>query len=344
VRFFRMAERCIVEGQAGHGIVCFISNYSWLDGLSFPIMRERYLKEFDSVWIDCLNGDKYRTGKLTPEGKPDPSVFSTEHNREGIQVGTAVALLVRQPQHGGPAVVRFRNLWGQTKREDLLASLPGFAQGLYQEMEPGRPLGLPFRPITVDASYLTWPLLSQLFVCSSQGVKTSRDLELVEIDEPKLRERMRIYLDQGVSDQELAALCPVLTTSTARYDAREVRSALLRLGIESGHFMRYAYRPFDDRAVYWHPQTKLLDEKRDELFRFVQAGNPLLTCRQKGERTDEGSPFYVTKLLPDYHLTRPGCTCFPLTARGMKQNASLFGEGDQAPAPVGANLSKPARA
>ena len=35
VRFFRMAERRIVE-KTGRGVVCFISNYSWLDGLSFP--------------------------------------------------------------------------------------------------------------------------------------------------------------------------------------------------------------------------------------------------------------------------------------------------------------------
>ena len=33
VRFFRLAERRITEGPEGKGIVCFISNYSWLDGL-----------------------------------------------------------------------------------------------------------------------------------------------------------------------------------------------------------------------------------------------------------------------------------------------------------------------
>lgn len=43
VRFFRMAERRIVE-RTGQGVVCFISNYSWLDGLSFTGMRERYLE------------------------------------------------------------------------------------------------------------------------------------------------------------------------------------------------------------------------------------------------------------------------------------------------------------
>src|SRR5271157_2038555 len=94
VRFFRMAERRIVQ-KTRRGVVCLISNYSWLDGLSFTGMRERYLEAFDSIWIDCLNGDKYKTGKLTPEGEPDPSIFSTEFNREGIQVGTAIALLVR---------------------------------------------------------------------------------------------------------------------------------------------------------------------------------------------------------------------------------------------------------
>ncbi len=117
VRFFRMAERRIVQ-KTGRGVVCLISNYSWLDGLSFTGMRERYLEAFDHIWIDCLNGDKYKTGKLTPEGEPDPSVFSTEFNREGIQIGTAIALLVRnagfQPapgprrQDAGVTVAPFR--------------------------------------------------------------------------------------------------------------------------------------------------------------------------------------------------------------------------------------------
>ena len=60
VRFFRMAERRIAE-KTGQGVVCFISNYSWLDGLSFTGMRERYLDAFDAIRIDCLNGDKYKT-------------------------------------------------------------------------------------------------------------------------------------------------------------------------------------------------------------------------------------------------------------------------------------------
>ena len=81
-----MAERRIAE-KTGRGVVCFISNYSWLDGLSFTGMRERFLEAFDVIRIDNLNGDKYKTGKTTPEGAPDPSIFSMPDDPVGIQVG-----------------------------------------------------------------------------------------------------------------------------------------------------------------------------------------------------------------------------------------------------------------
>ena len=113
VRFFRMAERRIAK--TGQGVVCFISNYSWLDGLSFTGMREQYLEAFDAIRIDCLNGDKYKTGKTTPDGTPDPSIFSTPSDPMGIQVGTAITTLVRKADHVPAETIGFRHLWGQAE-------------------------------------------------------------------------------------------------------------------------------------------------------------------------------------------------------------------------------------
>jgi hypothetical protein len=99
VRFFRMAERRITEGPAGVGIVCFITNYSWLTGLSFTGMRERYLDVFERVWIDNLHGDRM-ISEYAPDGVTSETVFAIAGKSPGIRIGTAVSLLVASDDGG----------------------------------------------------------------------------------------------------------------------------------------------------------------------------------------------------------------------------------------------------
>ena len=68
IRFFRIAERRITEGKPGAGVVAFISNFSYIEDASFVVMRQRFISEFDRIWIDCMNGDSRETGKPTTAG------------------------------------------------------------------------------------------------------------------------------------------------------------------------------------------------------------------------------------------------------------------------------------
>ena len=115
--------------------------------------------------------------------------------------------------------------------------------------------------------------------------------------------------------------------------------------MDSGHFVRYCYQPFDLRHVYWHAETKLIDRKREELFAASRSGNLFLATRQTAERSDEGIPFYVTRCLADWHMTRPGSMCFSITTNGLRaESDSLF---DREKSPTGhprANLTEAARA
>ena len=297
VRFYRMAERRIVE-KTGQGIVCFISNYSWLDGLSYTGMRESYLEVFDRMWIDCLNGDKYKTGKLTPDGQPDPSVFSTEFNREGIQVGTAVALMVRRNHSKGTDGVRFRHIWGKTKRADLLASADNDDVTLYDEIHPSLDLGLPFAEMTVGESYLNWPTLEELFPASFPGVKSSRDDVVTDIDLSTLVSRMKVYFDQSVLNDEIKRQMPGVMDATKRFDPVRTRETLSRKGFDKNAIRRFCYRPFDLRWIYWESDTKLLDEKRSEYVPHVVSGNLWIEARQK-QPMDAFDRGYVTSSLAD---------------------------------------------
>ena len=313
IRFFRMAERRITE-KSGQGVVCFISNYSWLDGLSFTGMRERYIEAFDAIRIDCLNGDKYKTGKLAPDGSPDPSVFSTEANPVGIQVGTAIATLVRKIAHKSAGKVEFRNLWGQTKREELIGTAEAEPDALYAQVAPNLPLGLPFVTTAVSSDWFEWPSLPDLFPASFPGVKTSRDGFLVDVDLDRLRARVGDYFDETLSHSAIARRYPGVMKATARFNARAVRDALLeRGGPDEAGFARFAYRPFDTRWLYWEKDTKLLDEKRANYKPHVFDGNIWMVTQQKPRR--EWSPPQVISHLGCLDLMDRGATCVPLWLR-----------------------------
>ena len=310
VRFFRMAERRIAQ-KTGRGVVCFISNYSWLDGLSFTGMRERYLEAFDAVRIDCLNGDKYKTGKVAPDGSPDPSIFSTEGDPVGIQVGTAIATLVRKAEHTPADEMGFRQLWGQGKRAELLETAEVEPKALYDGIEPILPLGLPFVRTAVSPDWFDWPSLPELFPASFPGVQTGRDAFLVDTDLHRLRARIADYFDPTLNHEEMARRYPRVMADTARFDAKRVRETLLARGgpAESG-FVRYAYRPFDIRWFYWEAETKLLREKSPRYPQHVFEGNLWLVTQQKPRR--EWSPPQVIAHIGCLDLVDRSATCIPI--------------------------------
>ena len=301
VRFFRMAERRIAK--TGQGVVCFISNYSWLDGLSFTGMREHYLETFDAIRIDCLNGDKYKTGKVAPDGSPDPSIFSTEGDPVGIQVGTAIATLVRKADHAPAEKIGFRHLWGPTKREELIETEEVEPDALYDDIEPVLPLGLPFAQTAVSEDWFDWPALPDLFPASFPGVKTSRDLFLVDTDLNRLKRRLADYFDASLNHDGIARRYPGAMKATARFNARAVRDALLKRDgpIEDG-FIRFAYRPFDNRYLYWEAETKLLDEKRADYKPHVFEGNMWLSAAQHLRKGAEEPQACFTKHMGSLHL------------------------------------------
>jgi hypothetical protein len=338
IRFFRIAERRIVGdanvhgNQGGCGIVCLISNNAWLDGLSHVSMRKRYIDTFQSIYIDNLNGDKYRTGKTTPEGRPDPSAFSTPQNREGIQVGTAVSTLVRTGTAFAQAEIHLRDLWGIGKLAQLQRESRQEAEPAYSLLALAPSLGSPLAQRTYSVAYTDWPRLPELFSVSFPGIKTSRDPLVVDIDRDRLIDRMGFYLDIRNSDEEVARELPIAMTDAARFSASETRRELLErraaeilLAIESKNFdsldvlqrglttaqtERYCYRPFDLRWLYWDSHTKLLDEKREDYWRARTGSYISMISAQSNRRAFD--PPCVTRSLASLHVVEKGSSVFPL--------------------------------
>ena len=332
-RFFRMAERRIAE-RSEKGIICYISNSSWLEDLSHPAMRERFLEAFDSIWIDNLNGDKYKTGKTTPDGKPDPSIFSTKWNREGIQVGTAVTLLVRNEDHKLTSSIRYRDFWGSKKLEDIAEATGKENDPPFIKFEPKLALALTFLPSDSNEDYFGWPLLPDLFLVSFPGVQTGRDSFLLSIDRETLVSRIEKYFDPKISHLEMKHIAPDAMKTTARFKAEETREYLLKRGFKPDGVVRQAYRPFDLRWLYWEGETKLLDEKRSDYFSQVFVGNICLAAVHHNRK--DFDPPVTLSVLGSRHLVERGANLFPLYVK--KERETLFDEADS----VVPNLGQPA--
>ncbi len=323
VRFFRMAERRIAE-KTGRGVVCFISNYSWLDGLSFTGMRERYLEAFDAIRIDNLNGDKYKTGKTTPDGRPDPSIFSTPSDLVSIQVGTAITTLVRRADHGPANEVGFRDLWGQDKLFDLTKTAEARPSELYHTFKPSLPLGLPFMQMVVNDDWSSWPSLPDVLPISFPGVKSGRDPFVTDIDNDRLRKRIGDYFNPRLSHDEMERLYPTSMRNPREYDSRAVRDALMQKGgPEENSFIPYAYRPFDTRYLYWEDREKLVDRPRSEYKPHVFDGNLWMVTQQKPRR--EWSCPQVISSMGCIDLMDRSATCIPAWLKETEMEARMSG-------------------
>ena len=338
VRFFRMAERRIAE-KTGRGVVCFISNYSWLDGLSFTGMRERYLEAFDAVRVDNLHGDRI-ISEYAPDGRTSETVFALRGQSPGIKVGTSIALLsksrtVADTSPGGRILYRdFHQARASERRQALVDSLdaPSIDAG-YSALDPNFRLGLPFKPAAVSKNWFDWPALPDLFSVSFPGVQTGRDTFLVDVDLDRLKERVGDYFNRTLSHEEIARRYPRVMTDTARFDARGVRDTLLeRGGPDEAGFVRYAYRPFDNRWLYWEAETKLLREKSPRYPRHVFEGNLWLVLQNKA-RPDLSPPLVISNI-GDLNQMNSGVYCVPLwlgedglglNGDGMQRRPNLSG-------------------
>lgn len=328
IRFFRMAEERIGEA-AEFGIVSFISNSSYLTGRSHPIMRYSLLSNFHRAWIDNLNGDKYRTGKLIPAGLPgagtsDQSAFTTEMDARGIQPGTAIITLVKRAEAKTvptSTAVQYRDFWGlaKDKRAELIASLPTSAGNVskpYEAVSPTRENRWRLSPTMVEGGFEAWPALEELFPTSYQGVNHNRGIDggVIGYTRQEIEMRLGGYFAAN-SFFEAAKQYKEVAAERARYAPEETWAKLKA----EGHYQAKAVKaflafPLDQRSIYYVDRYKWLNEARPELAANVD-GNEFFLTVPEPRKESEARPVFSTEL-PNLHVHERGSVVFPRETRG----------------------------
>lgn len=331
VQFFGLAQRQIVEG-AGRGVVCLVTNFSYLHEPGFGQMRRVLLDAFDDVTIDCLNGDSRETGKRTPEGLPDPSVFSSRNN-PGIQVGTAIGTFVRTDGHRPEqARVRYRDLWGDRKHDQLRIDAAAASSPGYKQVELSSVNRYSLRPTRWSQEYETWASVPELSAEPPMlGLNENRGSALIDPDRDALAGAMREYLDPAVGDARLAgAAGRTLMREWAGHNPVDTRRRLLvNGGFRPERLLRFVSRPLDVQWAYVDDTRTLWNRPRSEFISTLRDGSRYLVVRNRAPRANDGAAVLPASCLGDQHALHKDAYFVPRVLH--RDEGQLFGAGDAVP-------------
>ncbi len=86
IKFLRLGQHYVEK--TGEGILAFISNNSFIDGIIHRKMREELMKTFDKIYILDLHGNAKKK-ETAPDGSPDQNVFD-------IMQGVSINIFVKK--------------------------------------------------------------------------------------------------------------------------------------------------------------------------------------------------------------------------------------------------------
>ena len=194
----------------------------------------------------------------------------------------------------------------------------------YEEIMPELELGYPFMPRLTREGYLDWPRLPDLFPTNFPGVQSKRDEFVVDIDRDRLAARVEKYFDPTIAHEEIARLIPrAMDTTNRDYDAIETREYLLRRGYIAENIVRYCYRAFDYRWIYYEQETNLLQRRSPDYFPHVHSSNMWIEARRR-EATDEFSRGTLVRALAD-NFGNGFSNFFPLYLYQEPEPGNMFG-------------------
>ncbi len=284
IKFVRWAQWRIE--QTGSGIIGYITNNVYLDGLTHRRMRECLLETFDDIYIVNLHGSAKKQ-ETTPDGGKDDNVFD-------ITVGVSIALLVKLPPGAKKskdlATVRYVDLWG--RRADKYEWLDDHHTDntKWQKLQPESP-SYYFVPRDLSGlkQYEKWWSLADIFPVSNNGLKTDRDDLFFDFEKKSIDTRMRMFFRPEL---------PSYFTEQYRIkdsSSYDIEARRKELSFDPRAIRKCLYRPFDFRWLYY--DIGLTSRPAEKVMKHLIAGDNLALCCLRQSRRNETGAYFAANCL-----------------------------------------------
>ena len=313
IKFIRYGQHFV--DRNGYGILAYISNNSFIDGVIHRKMRQSLLESFDNIYIVDLHGSSKKK-ETALDGSKDDNVFD-------IMQGVAISFFIKtgNKKKGELAQVFQYDLRG--KRDDK-----------YQFLAKNTLDAIQWQKLTLKApeyfltlkdfreleSYEKGFSLGELFYQNGGGIQTKRDALFVDFSRSVLSDRISRLLTNEFSKDEIVF-----------FNIKDSSSYLLTEKIKKSKFdesliVDYGYRAFDDRVIYY--DKNLIGRAFYSIMQhMLMPKNYALLC-VKNSRLGNITNYFITNKIVDKDRVSPldNCQMFPLYIYPTAQDLLSTGE------------------
>jgi predicted helicase len=269
IKFIRYGQYLIEKN--GYGIMAFISNNTFLDGLIHRKMRESLIKTFDMILIANLHGSAKKR-ETVRDGTKDENVFD-------IQQGVSINFFIKKQTPPEKKEFYCRDIFGpRDYKYEILYENQIIGWGPGDVVEPEEPnyflnSGHPSR----SQKYERFAKITDIFPVHSNGIKTQKDDASIALTK---KECQQIIDDFNEYDY---------LEIRNKYGFKDVRDWTIQRAKEdieknSPEILPIEYRPFDSRYCIYTGTTKgIMGYPRDNIMKHLIGHNnvALLTVRQQ---------------------------------------------------------------
>jgi predicted helicase len=308
VKFIRYGQHFI--DRNGSGILAYISNNSFVDGIVFRQMRKSLLNSFDKIYILDLHGNSKKK-EVSPDGTSDQNVFD-------IMQGVSINILVKTCNKKKDSI-------GEVHHFDLYGSRSekySFLEQKKVENTDWTVLDL-FKPeyyfvnknYSDSDNYLTGFKIDDIFKVYGPGVETGLDKLFVSNDKQDL---ISTFSELSSKSEEAFKKFNIENKSSFK-----IKNKLLETDFESinNSIVTYQYKVFDFKYLVY--LKDILRRADYNVFKHIGSENYYLTMMRKCVDTNSFKSILVSKHIIDKNLYSFQSYSFPLYTKLATEQYTL---------------------
>jgi predicted helicase len=245
IKFTRFGQHYIDKN--GEGILAYISNNSFIDGITHRQMRKHLLESFDKIYILDLHGNAKKK-EVCPDGSPDQNVFDI---MQGVSINIFVKTGKKQKNQLGE--VFNIDLFGKRNLKYSFLLKNNIAELNWKKINYEKPdYYFIEKDNTGIETYSKGINVTNLFLVYGSGFKTERDAVTIHMN----RKDIEKVINDFRNDDEST----IRTKYNLKKDARDWGVLRAKNDVIKHNndklFTKITYRPFDDRYTYFTGTSK----------------------------------------------------------------------------------------